>query len=281
MPDLLLICRDDQSCFELEALARDKSFRYKSTFELQAAEDWLRLRPFDVLFMDAGFSLQQQEKLAGLLWNANPMALFVVFDLDPNAHFSGREARLFGAEVARGRDALKTMRSCLERVLRGELAKDRIRAENFRIMVVEDLDSPRDIICMYVESLGFPLVNGFQSAKEAMRELQTHPDDYSCVITDIRMPEVSGQHLIEFIRGDARLQHIPVIVLTAYGTVDCLIDCLKAGVTGFLVKPPKKKDLNRELSRALRIVAHKLSPRLATPEEAAQMHDLLVSRGFM
>ena len=281
MPDLLVVCLDDSSCFELEKFGRERNFRVKVSVELEVAAEWLKLRRFDVAFVDAGFSIEQQQKLAGLLWQGSILAPFVVFDLDSSKEALGREARLYGAEVARGPDVWKKLDTCLSRVAQREYAKEAVRADDFKVMVVEDLDAPRDIICTYVESLGYPKVVGHPSARAALNDLQSHPGDYSCIITDVRMPEMSGKELVHIIRQDSRLQHLPVVVLTAYGTVDSLIDCLRAGVSGFLIKPPKKKHLSFELARALRIMANHSNPRLATPEEAEAMQDLLVDRGFM
>src|SRR5690606_29971959 len=111
-------------------------------------------------------------------------------------------------------------------------------------------------------------IKGVASAKEAITELTESPEGYHCVLTDVRMPEMTGRDLIEYMRGDQKLKTMPVIVLTAIGTIENLVDCLKAGASGFLVKPPKKDDILRELSRAFRIVAGGENPRLAEPEEA-------------
>jgi FixJ family two-component response regulator len=74
---------------------------------------------------------------------------------------------------------------------------------------------------------------------------------------------------------------LPVIVLTAHGTVDALVDCLKAGASGFLVKPPAAKDLQHELGRAKRIAEHQLSPRLATDNEADSIRQILEDRDLV
>jgi FixJ family two-component response regulator len=64
-------------------------------------------------------------------------------------------------------------------------------------MVVDDLDSPRDIICSFVETMGFSQVQGCRSAKEALSLLTAEPERYFCIITDMRMPDVSGEQLID------------------------------------------------------------------------------------
>ena len=124
-------------------------------------------------------------------------------------------------------------------------------------------------------------VAGKRSAKEALAELENSPGEYSCIVTDIRMPVIDGHALIDLVRKNPKLEHIPIIALTAYGTVDCLIECLKAGASGFLVKPPKKDDLARELGRAYRIVRHHASPRLASTDEVELIRNILIERGWV
>lgn len=281
MPDLLIVSRDSEKTFQLEELALKHGFRSKSSLELKTALDWLNLRSFQVVLIDHAVAIKDQQKVAGLLWEKNPLALFIVYDLESGTKRPHREARLFGADVACGEKALEQIGKLLISALEQAKSNKQLCADDFRVMVVEDLDSPRDIISMYVESLGFPLVSGFSSAKSAIAELEANPTAYSCILTDIRMPEMSGKDLITAVRQDTKLAHLPVIVLTAYGTVDCLLDCLVAGATGFLIKPPKKKDLAWELQRAMRVLAHGHNPRLSSPEEAEEMRNLLMDRGFM
>jgi two-component system, chemotaxis family, chemotaxis protein CheY len=147
-------------------------------------------------------------------------------------------------------------------------------------MVVEDLDSPRDIICILIESLGYSAVVGKNSAESALQALKREPKIYGCVLTDMKMPHTSGAELIRLIRKDPQLCHIPVVVLTAFGTADCLVECMKAGASGFLVKPPKKEAMRRELGRASRIISHGLDPRLVKEEDAEALRAVLEAKGM-
>ncbi|MDC0358008.1 response regulator [Oligoflexia bacterium] len=276
MPDLLVYCNDNESIFQLEQLGKEHGFRVKSTVTFKTALDWLNLRSFDVACVNAEVDIAEQQTIAGLLWENSLETPFVVFDLNKESKIDVRGIRLFGADLAFGEGAAQKLGVILAD------AKDSIATKysDFQVMVVEDLDSPRDIICLYVEKMGFPNVVGFRSGKEALVELKAKPKSYSCVITDMRMPEVTGEELIRRVRANALLQHIPIIVLTAYGTVDALTDCLKAGASGFLVKPPKKQGLMRELARAMRIVKSKRDPRLAHPDEADDIREILLKRGI-
>lgn len=275
MPDLLIIPLDSNSYFEFEKVGKEEGYRVKVIQEIVNARDWLKLRPFDVLLIDAQTPLSEQQKLADLLWEKNPAAHMISFSSQAKTPSDATQARLFGVEAISGPGATEAIRDILSNVRRPKSYK----AEDFKILVVEDLDSPRDIICVYLESLGFGDVTGVASAKEALEILNADPEKYACVLTDIRMPQMTGSEMIKRIRSDANLSKLPIIVLTAYGTVDCLIDCLKSGASGFLIKPPKRPDMVRELGRAMRIRSSGKHARLASSEEAEYVQELLEKRG--
>ncbi len=276
MPDLLIVFQDDQSCFQLEHFAKQKGFRVKSSSDLSVAFKWLEMWRFDALFVDFSFSLEEQLYLAEKLWQKNLIAPLVCYDLNQDSISDVTRTRLFGAEQAIGNNAWKVITDALETFQPRYFKHNK----DFNILVVDDLDSPRDIICMYIENLGFPVVNGVGSVSEALALLKQDPSRFSSVITDIKMPHHGGVELIEQLRADPRFELLPVIVLTAYGTLDVLTDALKAGASGFLVKPPRKRDLLFELGRSMRLVARKQSARMVMPEDLEQITQLLIDRGW-
>lgn len=277
MPDVIIVHFDQIESEMIEKMAADAGFRSKITAAPQTAKEWIKISDFSAVFLHRYFPIKEQRELSSILWAGNPESTFVVFDLESGSEFEIGEARLLGAEVAAGPRAIAVLKEVFERLSQ----KRSLRSTDFRIMVVEDLDSPRYVISLYIENLGYSLVDGMSSAKEALEHLEGNPEKYSCVVTDIRMPGMDGKQLIDAIRRNAKLQHIPIIVLTAYGTTDALVGCLEAGASGFLVKPPKKADLMRELSRARRIAAKQANPRLANPDEVEMIRQILESRGLV
>ena len=89
------------------------------------------------------------------------------------------------------------------------------------------------------------------------------------------MPEISGIELTKKIRRNGKLKHLPVVMLTAYSSPEHLVDCVKAGASGFLVKPPRKNLLQQELGKARRIYNSRQSPRLCDPSDAERLEDAL------
>ncbi len=275
MAQLLHLCpsaTDDQA---IEDIARDCEIRVKHAASARQCLEWLELWSFDGLIVRLGYGLDELSSLTEQLWSKNPAAPFWVYDFSESDSASQADLKLMGGSVllgSQGKDELKLKLAVLKTHSSADAA--------FRVMVVEDLDSPRDIICFFIEKLGYK-VEGFSSATEALERLADQPNSVDCIITDYRMPRVNGEEFIKSVRARPEIQNKPIIVLTAYGTVDSLVACLKAGASGFLLKPPKRADLRRELGRAMRICDGQLSPRLSSSQEADSLREILIDKGFI
>lgn len=274
MPDILVLSVSNDILEEITSLCQKHNVRCKSTFELNTALEWAKIWTFDAVIVDGFVKSDDRTKLSIALWEREPGTVAYVYDPSGEIGTNSTDVVLEGFIPISKSHAKDRLDKIIEHIRKQEAKK----SDTFRILVVEDLDSPRDIICSYIEAFGIGEVFGVSSAKEALSLLEAEPEKFSCVITDIRMPEITGQKLIEQVRSHPKLDKLPVVVLTAYGTADCLVDCLKAGASGFLVKPPKKKDLLRELSRAIRIHQNLDSPRLTTKEEAELLRELVFSK---
>src|SRR5579885_485701 len=101
-----------------------------------------------------------------------------------------------------------------------------------RILAVDDQDFNRHHLRKILESEGFD-VEAVADGRSAWDELRARP--YHLVITDLRMPELSGLELLARIREE-RLP-VGVIVLTAYGDPAEALQAMKAGADDFITKP--------------------------------------------
>lgn len=276
MPDILLLSADPKATHEIEEFAAKRGLRVKSVFDVGGAIEWLKLRRFEAAFVDSTVSIEDQQSIGDALWRKDVSSILMIFDFSGVKNAKAASVRLYGAEIASGFDAKDQIEKCLDQIQVG--VPDSKKAT--KILVVEDLDSPRDIICSFIEAKGFTNVHGVSSAEIALKELRERPEEYACVISDIRMPNMNGKEFVEVVRNSKEINRVPIIMLTAYGSVDMLVDCLKSGASGFLIKPPKIADLHREIGRAFRMRARSMDPRLATIDEAEGLREALIEKGF-
>lgn len=90
-----------------------------------------------------------------------------------------------------------------------------------------------------------------------------HGDDgVACLVTDLRMPEMSGLELIEELRR--RGFQIPVIVLTAHGDIPTAVSSMRLGALDFMQKPFNGEELLSRINKALR---HSREQHLRTTEQ--------------
>src|ERR671932_2644282 len=114
------------------------------------------------------------------------------------------------------------------------------------ILLVEDKDSLRRVLCLTLENAGYSVTES-ADARAAAIEISRAP--HRLVLTDLRMPHGSGLDVMRAARaadGD-----VPVIVMTAFGSIDEAVQAMKDGAHDFLQKPVDSNHLLLLVERAL------------------------------
>ncbi|PYS46163.1 MAG: transcriptional regulator [Acidobacteria bacterium] len=114
------------------------------------------------------------------------------------------------------------------------------------ILLVEDKDSLRRVLRLTLENAGYTVTES-ADAHEAMAEIQAAP--HRLVLTDLRMPHGSGLDVLRAARTAD--PDVPVIVMTAYGSIDEAVQAMKDGAHDFLQKPVDSNHLLLLVERAL------------------------------
>jgi two-component system response regulator FixJ len=119
------------------------------------------------------------------------------------------------------------------------------------IHLIDDDEALSESVAFLLRAADFE-VKGFSSAEAFLASL---PDaSLSCVITDVRMPDMSG---IELIRRLNELKvDVPVIVITGHGDVALAVEAMKLGATDFFEKPFNDDLLLASVRAALQEQAH-------------------------
>ncbi|MCG3185968.1 MAG: Transcriptional regulatory protein GlrR [Rhodocyclaceae bacterium] len=119
-----------------------------------------------------------------------------------------------------------------------------------RLLVVDDDAALLRLMTMRLEAAGYA-VTAVDSGERALAELAVGRPQL--VITDMRMPGMNGAALFDAIQRD--FPSLPVIVLTAHGTIPDAVDATRHGVFSYLTKPYEPAFLLAEIERGLKIGA--------------------------
>jgi two-component system, LuxR family, response regulator FixJ len=136
------------------------------------------------------------------------------------------------------------------------------------IYVIDDDDAVRQSLEFLLRTAGIN-VRGFDSAKAFLEVL---PQVRSgCIITDVRMPDISGIDLLRKVKeGDV---DIPVIVITGHGDVSLAVEAMKIGAVDFLEKPFD----DDQLLAAVRATLSENADAAARNAELARVNDRLAA----
>ncbi len=110
--------------------------------------------------------------------------------------------------------------------------------KNLTILVVEDGQSQRELLCDFLRDEGYD-VSEAENGKQALEKVATAYFDL--LLVDYKMPEMDGIELLEAVK--AINPEIDVIMMTAYGTIDTAIQAMKAGAADYITKPVDLEEL--------------------------------------
>jgi FixJ family two-component response regulator len=121
-----------------------------------------------------------------------------------------------------------------------------IRGKSKMIAIVDDDDLMRTALQGLLKSAGL-LAQSFASAEEFLKS--GHQHDTACLITDIRMPGMSGLELQAQLNADRC--RIPTIFVTAHGDAKMRLQAMRAGAVEFLAKPFEDEALLESVRAAM------------------------------
>ena len=118
---------------------------------------------------------------------------------------------------------------------------------NYKILVVDDDPSVLGFISLVLKRKGYE-INAFEKAEDALDILQK--ENFDAVLTDIKMPGISGIEFLEKIHEINR--DIPVILMTAYADLDITVEAIKKGVFDFIIKPYQSEQIFHAIEKAIK-----------------------------
>jgi len=107
--------------------------------------------------------------------------------------------------------------------------------KNIKILIVDDFSTMRRIIKNLLRDLGFTNTHEADDGNTALPMLKKGGFDF--LVTDWNMPGMTGLELLQHVRADPELSHLPILMVTAEAKREQIITAAQAGVNGYIVKP--------------------------------------------
>jgi len=142
---------------------------------------------------------------------------------------------------------------------------DKKKRKGKKIIVVDDEKDMRSFLEILLRRSGYSVVS-FPLAGMALEYCRSNPFDL--VITDMRMPEMDGVGLLKELK--AIDEGTPVIMITAYASVDTAIEAMKAGAFDYLTKPFNIEEIKLNISKALKYRSLEIENRMLKEEISLQ-----------
>jgi class 3 adenylate cyclase len=102
------------------------------------------------------------------------------------------------------------------------------------VLVVDDVEANRDLLSRRLQRQGHSVAVA-ENGQRALEMLRAQPFDL--VLLDIMMPVMNGFQVLEQLKADEQLRHLPVIVISALDDLDSVVKCIEMGAEDYLSKP--------------------------------------------
>jgi two-component system chemotaxis response regulator CheY len=117
--------------------------------------------------------------------------------------------------------------------------------QNIKFLTVDDFSTMRRIVRNILRQLGYNDIAEAEDGAVALEHLKQHKVDF--VICDWNMPNMTGLELLKAVRADANLKDIPFLLVTAEALKENVVEAVKAGVNGYIVKPFTAETLKEKI----------------------------------
>ena len=123
-----------------------------------------------------------------------------------------------------------------------------------RILIVDDEAKMRRVLELHLTGAGYEVTKA-ASAEDGLQALDTSGSgtNFALVLTDLRLPGMDGVEFLRQVHG--RFPSLPVIVMTAFGTVETAVEAMKSGASDYLLKPFSLDDLMITIDKVLELHA--------------------------
>ena len=118
-----------------------------------------------------------------------------------------------------------------------------------RVLIVDDQLDLIESLERRLRKMRYDVI-GATGGREALAHLTGDDQGFDLLITDYRMPDMSGMDLLKTLRKEGIL--LPVVMMTGYGNKALLKDFINCGGNGYIEKPFRVEDIAKTISQALK-----------------------------
>jgi DNA-binding response OmpR family regulator len=136
------------------------------------------------------------------------------------------------------------------------------------VLVVDDNEMNRDMLSRRLKRQEYEVLMA-EDGERALEMIQENPIDL--VLLDIMMPKLSGYEVLEEIKKNPAMKHLPVIMISAVDDLDSVVKCIELGAEDYLFKPFNPVLLKARVSASLDKALLRRSGKLATQEVVAHV----------
>ncbi len=116
-----------------------------------------------------------------------------------------------------------------------------------KILIVDDMLTMRKIVSKACRELGFTDLTEAADGAIAWSKISESPTPFGLIISDWNMPNCTGVELLKRIRGSQKYSKTPLILVTAEAEQKQIVEAVKAGVSGYVIKPFTAQTLGAQI----------------------------------
>ncbi|MCJ8329431.1 MAG: response regulator [Lentisphaeria bacterium] len=120
-----------------------------------------------------------------------------------------------------------------------------------KVLLVDDSSTMRKIQKRMLIAMDITDITEAGNGKEALIKLKEANYEFTFILCDINMPEMSGMETLKKIRSMPQTEKLPVIMCTSVAEKSQVMEAIKAGASNYIVKPFKAEDLEEKVNAVL------------------------------
>jgi two-component system chemotaxis response regulator CheY len=124
---------------------------------------------------------------------------------------------------------------------------------DMKFLIVDDFSTMRRIVRGLLKELGYNNAEEAEDGAAALNMLKNAKFDF--VVSDINMPNMNGFELLNAIKAEPTLKHLPVLMVTAEARKEDIVRAAQDGAAGYIVKPFTKATLEEKVQKIMQKLA--------------------------